>query len=176
MLAALDSERYATLVAAMSELLRTGPVAGWGERPAVDAAPALVGDWRRRARREGGAIGVRSPDADYHEYRLTVKKLRYVLEFFAPLYPQATEAYTRQVTRLLTLLGDHQDAVLASQRYAALAQEEAERLGKPGVRAANELAANAAAEAESFRWKFPKRYARLRGPRWHALKDAMAIS
>ena len=103
-----------------------------------------------------------------------MRDLRYVLEFFSPLGGEASETYIRQVTRLQTLLGDHQDAVNAAEFYAGLAKDEA--LGKGGLRAAAELAANAVAEAEGYRWKFPKRYARLRGRRWHTLKGVLSNS
>ena len=176
MLAALDSERYVAAIDTISDLLRAKPPSGPGEQPALDAAPALIGRWRRRARREGAVIDAKSPPSTYHALRITVKKLRYVVEFFAPLYDEPAEVYGRQVTRLQTLLGDHQDAVLAADLYARLARDEGERLGKAAVRGATELAANASAEAEGFRWKFPKRFSRLRGPRWHGFKDVMAKS
>ncbi len=174
MLAALDSERYRACIERLSELLRARPAAGVGERPAIACAPALIAQWRRRVRREGNAIGGKSPDAAYHDLRMTVRKLRYALEFFAPLHAEPAEAYRRQVARLQNLLGEHQDAAIAADLYRRLAREEGERLGKAGVRGAKELAANAAADAEGFRWKFPKRFSRLRGPRWRRFRDAMA--
>ena len=175
-LAALDSERYVAMTDTVSDLLRAGPTAGLGDEPALASALETVEDQRRRARRLGSAIDSKSPDADYHALRLRVRDLRYVLEFFAPLGGESAEAYIRQATRLQTLLGDHQDSAVAAEFYSALARDESERLGKAGVRAANELAANATAEAEGYRWKFPKRYARLRGRRWHALRRALSIS
>ncbi len=173
-LAALDSDRYLSLVETMSALLRAGPGPELGAEPARAAAAAIIEDKRRRVRRTGAAIGAKSPDSDYHALRLKVRDFRYVLEFFAPLYGDAADAYVRQVTRLQTLLGDHQDSVVAARFYQQLADQG--DLGKGAIRAANELAANATAEAEGYRWKFPKRYGRLRGTRWHALRRAMKNS
>ncbi len=173
-LAVLDSDRYVVMVDAMSDLLRAGPVPGPGDELALAAAPAMIARLRRRVRRAGARIDTSSPHIAYHALRLKVRDLRYVLEFFAPLYGEPAEVYVRQAMRLQTLLGDHQDSVVAAQLYERLAEDE--DLGKPATRAANELAANASAEAEGYRWKFPKRYARLRGRRWHALKRAMANS
>ena len=175
MLAALDSERYRACIERLSELLRARPAGGAGERPALDCAPALIARWRRRVRREGDAIDGKSPESAYHDLRMTVRKLRYALEFFAPLHGEAGEVYARHVTRLQNLLGEHQDAAIAAGFYRRLAREEGKRLGKAGARGARELAANAAAEAEGFRWKFPKRFSRLRGPHWRRYRDAMAI-
>ena len=173
-LAAFDSDRYVAMTEAMSDLLRAGPVPGRGDEQALKAALPLIQSPRRRARDSGSAVKATSPDSDYHALRLKVRDLRYVLEFFSPLGGEPAEAYIRQVTRLQTLLGDHQDAVIAAELYAGLAKDEA--LGKGGLRAAAELAANAVAEAEGYRWKFPKRYARLRGRRWHTLKGALSNS
>ncbi len=179
LLTVLDSDRYVEMVDAMSDLLRAGPGPGSGpgpgDEPALAAAPAMIARQRRRVRRSGARIDTSSPAAAYHALRLKVRDLRYLLEFFAPLYGEPAEVYVRQVTRLQTLLGDHQDAVVGAKLYERLARSQ-EKLGKAGVRAASKLAANATAEAEGYRWKFPKRYGRLRGSRWHALKRAMGNS
>ena len=175
LLAVLDSDRYVEMVDAMSDLLRAGPGPGPGDEPALAAAPAMIARQRRRVRRSGARIDTSSAAAAYHALRLKVRDLRYVLESFAPLYGEPAEVYVRQVTRLQTLLGDHQDSVVGAKLYERLARSQG-KLGKAGVRAASELAANATAEAEGYRWKFPKRYGRLRGSRWHALKRAMGNS
>lgn len=176
MLAALDSKRYVAIVDSLDELLRAGVVGDKGDRPALESAPGLIRGWRRRVRRAGDAIAANTPHEAYHQLRLKTKALRYAIEFFAPLYGEPAEAYGRQMARLQRLLGDHQDAIVAVALYQRLASEERERLGPSGVRAANELAANAAAEAEGYRWKFPKRYARLRGRAWKGLRVAMLDS
>ena len=173
-LAALDSERYVAMNGAVSDLLRAGSASGAGDTPALKAALPLIERRRRRARRLGSTITARSPDTRYHALRRRVRDLRYVLEFFSPFGGERAEAYIRQTTRLQTLLGDHQDAVIGAKFYGDLARDES--LGKGGARAAGELAANATAEAEGYRWKFPKRYARLRGPRWHALRRTLSNS
>ena len=170
----LDSKRYVAMTEEMSDLLRAGPLPGLGEGPALEAALPLIEASRRDARRLGSTIRATSPDTDYHALRLKVRDLRYVSEFFSPLGGEPAEAYIRQVTRLQTLLGDHQDAAIAAELYTGLARDDA--LGKGAARAAGELAANALAEAEGYRWRFPKRYARLRGRRWHALRRALANS
>ena len=175
-LATLNDERYVAFLDAMAAALRDGPAPERGAEAATDAAPARIAELRRVVRQAGDAIDGASPDAAYHALRLKVKQLRYAVEFFAPLYGEPAEAWQRQLVRLQTLLGDHQDAVVAEAFYRALAKREGEALGHGGVRAARELAANAAAEAESFRWKFPKRYARLRGAQWRAFKAAMGQS
>jgi len=176
MLAALDSNRYVVFIDRLADLLRAGVEVGDAEVPAQQAAPGMIRRWRRRVTRAGSAIDEATADEAYHELRLRVKELRYAIEFFAPLYGEPAETYSRQVARLQGLLGDHQDATVAAALYRGLASGEATRLGHSGVRAAKELAATASAEAEGYRWKFPKRYARIRGTAWKALKAAMRNS
>ncbi len=176
MLAALDSKRYVAMVDSLADLLRRGAAGGAGDVPALEGAPGLIRGWRRRVRRAGDAIEANTPHEAYHQLRLKTKALRYAIEFFAPLYGEPAEAYGRQMARLQRLLGDHQDAIVAADLYQRLASDEGERLGRSGVRAARELAANATAEAEGYRWKFPKRYARLRGRAWKGLRAAMLNS
>jgi CHAD domain-containing protein len=71
--------------------------------------------WRRyrRVLRKGRAIDGTSPDADLHALRIEGKKLRYLLEFFASLFP-ATEITTlvKQLKKLQDNLGEFNDLSL----------------------------------------------------------------
>lgn len=58
----------------------------------------------RRVRREGRAISPDSPPEALHELRKSCKKLRYLMEFFASLYPE--KVLRRQIKQLKVLL-DH---------------------------------------------------------------------
>ena len=176
MFAALDSRRYVVMLDAMSDLLHARPVPGTGEEPALAAAPAIVGRWRRPVRQAGAAINPKSPASAYHDLRIDVKKLRYAIEFFAPLYGEPAEVYARRVTDLQALLGDHQDASVTAALYVRLAEEEDKRLGPAGVHAVKVLAARESGQADWLRRKFRKRYRRTRGRHWHSLKEALANS
>ncbi|WP_353662908.1 CHAD domain-containing protein [Hydrogenimonas sp. SS33] len=60
--------------------------------------------------KRGAAVGRHSPAHTYHEVRIEVKKLRYLMEFFASILEE--EAYGVMLKRLKTIqtiLGEHQD-------------------------------------------------------------------
>jgi CHAD domain-containing protein len=112
----LDGERYRRLVEdweAFLEAAVAGPESAPlppGTAPAPDAAlpvgdlaPRLIAKRHRRLLRKGRKITADSPDRDLHRLRIEGKKLRYLLEFFAPLFPR------RQVTGLVKPLKKLQD-------------------------------------------------------------------
>ena len=175
MLAALDSGRAVALMERLERALRAGETTAAGAAPAREAAPAMIRRRRRRVRRLGDAIGPRTPAARYHVLRIEAKKLRYALEFFAPLYGRPVRDYARHVAALQDLLGAHQDAAVAAELYGLLARDEAARLGGPGAFALGLLAARASAEGERLRDQFPRRYGRLRGRSWRRLKRSLAV-
>ncbi|WP_374302072.1 CHAD domain-containing protein [Paracoccus sp. (in: a-proteobacteria)] len=86
----LGSDRYrasldglGALLAAPGDLAR-GPDA---DRPAHDYACALIWKRYRKACRIAATITDRTPDEQVHELRILCKKLRYLMEFFAPVLP-----------------------------------------------------------------------------------------
>jgi adenylate cyclase len=90
---------------------------------------------RRKARRaleaaEGGDV------AELHRLRIVLKRLRYGLEFFAPLWPEnAVAAYSKPLSALQEDLGDINDAAMGNRLLAELAAED------PGLTAARAFTA-----------------------------------
>ena len=90
MLTALDSARYRRLIDSWGALLGEAP----GSRSRLPNAGRAVGELAaerikgmyRRLLRKGGKINDSSPAAHLHELRKDAKKLRYLIEFFRPLY------------------------------------------------------------------------------------------
>jgi len=67
-----------------------------GVRPGVNAmlaahdyATERIWQRYRRVRKIAGGITPATPDAQIHELRIHCKKLRYLMEFFGPVFPQA---------------------------------------------------------------------------------------
>ncbi len=59
---------------------------------------------------KGSSIDFDAPAGEYHELRIEVKKLRYMMEFYASLMePQSYETMIGRLKKLQTILGDHQD-------------------------------------------------------------------
>ncbi len=84
-------------------LLRHGPAA---DRPAAAVARQLIWKRYRQITRSGAAITPQTPDAAVHALRIHCKKLRYLLEFFAPAFPDPRfGAALRPLKRLQDTLG-----------------------------------------------------------------------
>jgi CHAD domain-containing protein len=116
-LAALDSERYFALLDALDELLGSPPLAAAAARPASGVLPAEARRaYRRTSRRMKRARHTRpGPDADaaYHEARKAAKRARYAGEVVTPAFGKHARRFTKQMKRVQSVLGDHQDAVVA---------------------------------------------------------------
>ncbi len=79
-------------------------------RNILSLADEFIWKLYRKVLKEGKAIKPKSPDEDLHELRKTCKKLRYLMEFFASLYPLRKFNHAiRTLKRFQTLLGDFQD-------------------------------------------------------------------
>ena len=116
LLAALDSERYLDLLDSLDELLADPPLTPRAARPAAAVLPALVGGcYRRVARRLRKAPAIPGPDRDsaLHDARKAAKQARYAAEAVSPALGGRAQRFAGQMKELQTVLGDHQDAVIA---------------------------------------------------------------
>ena len=78
--------------------------------PIVESAARRVRKMYRRVVDEGNAIDESSPDEAYHDLRKSCKKLRYLMEFFTPLFDAPrVAALIATVKGLHNILGDLQD-------------------------------------------------------------------
>ena len=116
-LAALDSERYFALLDALDELLDSPPLTGAAAQP---AGLMLPGEARRayrrtarRMRRARHAHPGMDADVAYHEARKAAKRARYAGEAVSPALGKQARRFTKQMKQVQTVLGDHQDAVVA---------------------------------------------------------------
>ena len=122
LLAALNSPRYETLIAAMTEALREDCEAG-GEatRPAIVAAPELLRRTRGRLRRIARRLGVGAPASEYHRARIRAKRLRYATECVRDLYGPPAQELIEALKELQDVLGRSQDALVAIERLSGIA-------------------------------------------------------
>jgi CHAD domain-containing protein len=112
---ALDSAGYRKVVRRWERFLereqgpRTDGVPH-AETPILELAQAYISKRYRRVLRAGGRITDASPDEDLHRLRISCKKLRYLLEFFASLFPpREIERLIGQLKKLQDNLGDFND-------------------------------------------------------------------
>ncbi|MHC4994549.1 MAG: CHAD domain-containing protein [Planctomycetota bacterium] len=123
LLACLDSPRYARLVEDFTGFIEKGPSSATRRKTgAVQsvARPMLV-KRLTRVRRDGGAISEASPDEDLHALRIQCKRLRYLFEFFVPVYGKKLKVNVPPLKSLQDVLGDFQDACVATERLHAYA-------------------------------------------------------
>lgn len=117
--AALDSRRYFSLLDELERLLADPPLTRRAAAPAAGALPAAVrrgyrqvGRRMRRARR--AAAGEPRNEA-LHQARKAAKRARYAGEAVTPAMGAEAGRFTKQMKKLQSVLGDHQDTVIARQ-------------------------------------------------------------
>jgi triphosphatase len=175
MLMSLDSRRTERLLARFAEALRRGPArtSTIGREPILAVAPALVEKRYKQVRKRGDAITPTSPPGDYHALRIQSKKLRYALEFVAPVYGKNASGFSSRVTALQELLGDHQDADVAIDALMQMATSHGRRLQPETLVAIGVVVERYRLQAEELRSRFPATYRRLRGEEWKLLRKRM---
>jgi CHAD domain-containing protein len=95
-------------------------------RPTKAVADGRIWRMYRRVRREGRAIQPSSPSVDLHELRKSCKKLRYLMEFFASLYPpDELRRLVKLLKALLDNLGKFQDLAVQADHLWKIAGEMA---------------------------------------------------
>ena len=116
-LAALDSARYFELRDALDGLLADPPLSAEAERPAAQVLPGAARRTYRRTRRRMRRAGRTSPghprELAFHEARKAAKRARYAGEAISPALGKGARRFTRQMKKIQSVLGDHQDAVVA---------------------------------------------------------------
>ncbi|MFC9732765.1 CHAD domain-containing protein [Streptomyces roseolus] len=163
---ALDSPRHLALLDALDGLLADPPLKPAARKKAVKVLPkAIRRDYRRLADRIGPALDLdpgHDRDLALHEARKAAKRARYAADAAVPTLGKPAKRFSQGVKSVQSLLGDHQDAVVARGALRDLAAE-AEEAGEPsftwGVLYARQEAAAAARERE-----LPARWERVSAP------------
>jgi CHAD domain-containing protein len=135
-------------------------------------ARAATGKAFRRVAAQGDAITSDSPPESLHDLRKRAKELRYLLEFFAPLYDQV--AYRKVLSDLKQLqdcLGEFQDSEVQRHEIRDLADAmltDSMLAGRAApaatLLAMGEIAAKLALSQAEARAEFVGRFARFAGP------------
>ncbi|TRV72329.1 CYTH and CHAD domain-containing protein [Streptomyces sp. 130] len=153
--AALDSARYLDLLRALEALLAAPPLLpGAAVAPGDELARAVRKDHKRLAGRVARALELPpGPDRDaaLHSARKAAKRARYAAEAARPALGRPARKAAKRLKAVQSLLGDHQDGVVARETLRALAVQ-AHAAGEPsftwGLVYGREEAAAAATERE----------------------------
>jgi CHAD domain-containing protein len=115
---ALESPRYFSLLDRLDEVLAAPPLTDLAERPARDVVRAAVRRAYKRTTRRV-RLARRAPAGDrrdqaLHRARRAAKRARYAGELAAPAFRGAGK-FAAQMKHVQSVLGDHQDAVIARE-------------------------------------------------------------
>jgi CHAD domain-containing protein len=120
-LSLLTSERYLhlhdNLVAAANE----PAVLPEAERPCAEALPPLAKRAWRKLDKAVRELDLDDPDEAWHAARIAAKRARYAADGCAPALGKPAEKLAGQLSRVTDVLGEHQDAVVATHTLARLA-------------------------------------------------------
>jgi CHAD domain-containing protein len=115
---ALDSSRYFDLTQALVDLAVTPPIVVDGDRPARETYPELARKPWEHLRKRVGELDDDPADAELHRVRILAKRARYAAEAASSVIPAAGR-HAEAIAKLQSVLGDHQDAVVARARLRA---------------------------------------------------------
>jgi CHAD domain-containing protein len=116
-LEALDSERYFALLDELERILANPPLGPDAGRPAKEALPrAVARTYRRTAKRmrhAGRAHPGEPANVALHAARRAAKRSRYAAEAVTPVFGKKAKRFGKQMKKVQSALGTHQDAVIA---------------------------------------------------------------
>ena len=123
--------------------------------PAAKIVPDLVARPWRHLKKAVGDLPEQPADEDLHEVRIRAKRVRYAAEAAAPVAGEPAKSFAKAVADLQTILGDHQDAVVAEdwlrQAVPRASPEEALAVGE--LIAVQRAEEGSAREAWPAAWK-----------------------
>jgi CHAD domain-containing protein len=171
LLDALDSPRYARLLAELDRVAAGPPRGPQAAAPARDVLAAAVRrayrQAKRRMRRARHTPAGPDRDVALHQARKSARRARYAAEAAAPAVGKAARSFAKQMKQVQSVIGTHHDTVVARQEArdlgigAYLAGENAFTYGLLNER---ELHEAEQLRAEAYRvWK---RASRRRYRRW----------
>jgi CHAD domain-containing protein len=172
----LQSERTSELLRDWGSFLERLPDAPVDERPQGvtpigEVAARRIERVYRQMLKMGRRVKRGSPPEALHDLRKKGKELRYLLEFFAPLFPRSvTKPMVRTLKSLQKTLGRHQDREVQAEMLRGLRSAVASRAGgAEALVAIDALVEHLHEEQEEARTEFQKRFAAFSAAEQRAL-------
>jgi CHAD domain-containing protein len=143
-------------------------------RPIGELANERIASVYRRMVKRGGAIRDDSPAESLHDLRKTGKELRYLLEFFASLYPEdVVRPMVRTLKGLQDTLGRFYDREVQADALRSLGRDVAALPDGPAtLMAMGLLVARLEADQAAARSEFAERFAAFASKEQRALVRA----
>ncbi len=113
----IRSDRYVTLLDKLHAAAENPPMAhpSVSTELAQEVLPPLVGGSWRRLSKAARRAERRPTDRRLHNVRIRAKQVRYAAELLSPAVGKQARSTAEEAKRLQTLLGHHQDAVVAQR-------------------------------------------------------------
>jgi CHAD domain-containing protein len=159
LLEAMRSSRYATLLERLVAAAQQPDLLADADAPASEVLPALVDRPWRKLRKEVNALPEDPADEQLHAVRIRAKRCRYAAEAAVPALGKPAKAFARAAAGLQDVLGDHQDAVVAS---AWLRETAADAAGTDEVFVAGMLAGSLRRIERDTRAAWPDAWRKVR--------------
>jgi CHAD domain-containing protein len=123
-----ESDEYARILneweSFLNESVPPKPTAAGAAQPIINLARQRIYKRYKRVIKDGTYILDHTQDQLLHDLRIEVKKLRYLMEFFASLFPaKPMNRLIKQLKRLHNNLGDFNDLFVQQQYLAHIAEE-----------------------------------------------------
>ena len=176
MLRTLDSARVQHLLTAWVQNLRKTrrPPRHVPAPLAVElAAYQMIRRRHKKLRKRADLLTPKSKPEEYHAIRSRVKRLRYAVDDFGPIYGKDARKFARAVARLQDELGEFQDVQVRAKRYGSMVSGRSLQLPGESLFVMGRLAERDADIEKRFKKRFPKIYRRVHGGRWKALRKCM---
>jgi CHAD domain-containing protein len=176
---ALRSDRTNDLLSGWADFLERLPTSPVDDRPQAvtpigEVAAQRIDKVYRRMVKMGAAISVDSSHEALHDLRKKGKELRYLLEFFAPLFPgKVTKPMVKTLKALQDTLGRFQDREVQAEMVRNLGPELASRPGGAGALMAMGVLVERLGEQQgAARSEFAERFAAFSSAEQQALVKA----
>jgi CHAD domain-containing protein len=174
----LQGEEYRELVSSwVAWLANPGADDDLSSDDAVGAVVARrVGRAHKRLVQDGRAIKADSPPERLHDLRKDAKRLRYLLECFAPVFPRTEhKRFVTYLKRLQNVLGAHQDAAVHLSALRELEHQLNARsvIDVEALDAIARLSDHLEARRAAARADFTERFARFDRKRPHKALEKM---
>ncbi len=122
----LRSDRLEEIISSWSDLLESNLLGGFtlSLEPAKEYGCRRIAKRYQKVRRKGGKLTKKTPAEAFHNYRIAIKKLRYLMEFFRPVV-ENEEFFTLRtgLKSVQDAFGAFQDAEVQAINLRSLAGE-----------------------------------------------------
>jgi CHAD domain-containing protein len=126
LLQTMRDSRYHALIDDLAQWRARPPFAEAASRPARVLIEHVTAAQKKLSRRMKRAATKQSPDEELHSARKAGKRARYAAEAAAPVLGKQAHILAKAAANLQTLLGEHQDSIVATELLRRIADQVAD--------------------------------------------------